>query len=170
MAFVYRYINIQEKSIVYIGRTFGDANDCPITKRHKQHKHAKWYKESLILQYSKVGSLADADILETILIYQCDSPQLANKQKRWGKPMFQIDPSTICWTTWLCDGCEQEKFDIHEKIRTAVNIQLDWLEFKNAKTSDVAKRINDILVTEMEEYERRKKYKGFCLEGEHFNS
>ena len=47
MAYVYRYINLEAKEVVYIGKVTKDhdVGFDPLLNRHRQHRGEKWYKE-----------------------------------------------------------------------------------------------------------------------------
>ena len=99
MAYVYRYINLEKKEVVYIGKVTKeqDIGFDPLLNRHRQHRGEQWYKEigddNLLLQYFEC-SHTDADILETWLInYYCETGQLINISKtNWGKSNMDLYP------------------------------------------------------------------------------
>lgn len=99
MAYVYRYINLKAKEVVYIGKVTKDhdVGFDPLLNRHRQHRGEDWYKEigdeNLLLQYFEC-SHTDADILETWLInYYCPTGQLVNISKmNWGKSNIDLYP------------------------------------------------------------------------------
>ena len=104
MAYVYRYIDMNKRECVYVGKVMGDADIFfdPLERRHKQHSYDAWYKEiggeNLLLQFIHVPTHADADILETYFISQYeDTGQLKNKAKvGWGKSGVVLT-NTLKW-------------------------------------------------------------------------
>lgn len=132
MAYVYRYINLDAREVVYIGKVKGDEFENLI-RRHKQHKREDWYKENknnIIMQYAEVPTAADADILETIEIaYYADTNQLINKDKTsWGSPQLFLDGAGILESRWRTYGCtlHGEKCLIEEIKRDLIRCVDEW--------------------------------------------
>ena len=131
MCYVYRYIDINRKEVVYIGKVTKDPDIGydPLLNRHKQHKNDEWYKnigsDYLVMQYIELENQCDADILETYLISIYDGTgQLANKAKTgWGKSKLFISNrrnSLIEWRPFACS--ENKTYDaIMKELSVAVN-------------------------------------------------
>ena len=109
MPYIYRYIDIENEEVVYIGKVQGvnDMWNNPLKKRHNQHKHDEWYKQignkNLIMQYIELNNHADADILETWLISKyANTGQLKNKAKtRWGESNLELSDEVFGkWKTY----------------------------------------------------------------------
>lgn len=97
MPYVYRYIDIKQMEVVYIGKVSGFSLDN-LGSRHAAHQREQWYKDmgsaNVLLQYIETESHADADILETYLISRyAHTGQLFNKAKAdWGKSSINWFP------------------------------------------------------------------------------
>ena len=124
MAYVYRYINLESREVIYIGKVKGTRDNwCdPLRARHEQHMREDWYKENaenIIMQFIEIESHADADILETWLISKYGTGQLLNKAKTgWGESRIDLWAQTVGhWRTYQ-KGCSQSM----EAINEAANI------------------------------------------------
>lgn len=145
MAYVYRYIDMNKRECVYIGKVMGDADIYvnPLERRHEQHKRDDWYKEigdeNLLLQFTRVPTHADADILETYLISQYeDTGQLKNKAKvGWGKSC--VVSTIIKWENYL--PYDQLDSWICDKLHSVARIISKSFEFQSL--NDAEKRSID---------------------------
>lgn len=96
MPYVYRYIDLDKREVVYIGKVTKDKDfgTDPLLVRHKQHTREEWYKgaeQNIVMQFMEVDSNTDADIFETWLINYYDTGQLKNKGKTgWGKSALDL--------------------------------------------------------------------------------
>ena len=127
MAFIYRYIELEAQEVVYIGKVkSGNHKDMyPLQRRHEQHKRAPWYKknaDNLVMQFIETKSHADADILETWLISQYATGQLANISKTgWGASEFDLWPVIFGrWRTYQ-RGCQQNEDALYETAKILYN-------------------------------------------------
>jgi len=135
MAYIYRYINLEKKEVVYIGKvTKEPALGCdPLLNRHRQHRGEAWYKEigdeNLLLQYIEC-SHTDADILETWLInYYCSTGQLVNISKmNWGESSMDLYP--VFGGRWRNYGQNRRynENEVHRLLLPLVDSLMRWSE------------------------------------------
>ena len=132
MPFVYRYIDIEAREVVYVGKVAkGGADNCtPLDVRHRQHTYEEWYKGNacnLVMQYMEVDTVADADILETWLISQYGPDQLVNISKsRWGKSRIVLwSIVTGRWKTYRKYDMDNAAIDALHKCIEMVSYDAD---------------------------------------------
>ena len=181
MPYVYRYIDMNRKEVVYVGKvtTYYDmdatcVNDG-LVKRHAQHQREDWYKsigdENLLLQYIQLKSHVDADIAETWLISYYDTGQLFNKSKTgWGACTWDLYPHLFGkWKNFRQNSYKNGKeirdqtdaiIDLFIKAtdgcRHDVNNSLEWLCKKIKDIEKDMRKAESISRFDMQEdYKRR---------------
>lgn len=159
MPYVYRYIDMNKHECVYVGKVKGDPDVYvdPLARRHDQHKREDWYleigDENLLMQYIRVPTHADADILETYFISAYEGTgQLKNKAKTgWGKATVSVWKPDIAWNNYLTRDREQKTWLEDRFLAIARAIKSDsadfWERRQNSIEDYAIREIRDIFTT-----------------------
>ena len=102
MPYVYRYIDLNDGVVKYIGIIKADTN---FPTRFKSHFSDEWHKTSYWkIEYITVETIADAEILEGHFIWFYKTGKYYNKAKTaWGRCSFVPDPDKFVWLIYTIE-------------------------------------------------------------------
>jgi len=128
MSYVYRYVNAMNEECIYVGKVSGSDMNA-LRSRHGQHKKDIWYEraggeKNVFMEYIKLRTPADADIMETALIAfynaHCES-QLANKSKCWGsQSVVDLSKYDDKWTVYGATFRTPQLEEMQEAVKNAM--------------------------------------------------
>ena len=116
MPYVYKYTDLQDGTVKYVGIIRTDSN---FPMRFIQHKSDRWHKTSYWhIEYFEVETITDAEAIEGHLIWLYGTGEYYNKAKTtWGKCTF-IPEADLLWSTYI----KEDASEMEERSRQLAQI------------------------------------------------
>lgn len=101
---VYRYIDINDEQIKYIGI----CNNGKLPERHRSHMSDDWFRSGeYVCEYIKFHNRTETEAMESHLISVYGTDKFYNKAKAgWGEASFIDTPLEVDWTLAPWYDCE----------------------------------------------------------------
>lgn len=155
MPYIYKYKDKNDDLIKYVGIIKSDSN---FPKRFIQHKSDDWYKSGeWEIQYAKVPTRTDAEMLEAHLIEKYGTAEFYNKAKKgWGECTF--NPDAELYLNWeKYDGEAFNKSFMSElyEIKAEINCHEDMVIHLANKARKIMKDIKRVQSASIREWFRQ---------------
>ena len=147
MAKIYRYIDMRDNFIKYVGIVYGENRT--LEQRHKEHlKKDIWCDENFKVQYLDVpiNSRSEAEALEAHFISLYQTGSWYNKSKsNWGQSSFVPKFNERDWQNFYYSLTQQDLENINNKRNHLINKNIDNYSINNENIKYIIDRLDSFI-------------------------
>lgn len=147
MAKIYRYIDMRDNFIKYVGIVYGENRT--LEQRHKEHlKKDIWCDENFKVQYLDVpiNSRSEAEALEAHFISLYQTGSWYNKSKsNWGQSSFVPKFNERDWQNFYYSLTQQDLENINNKRNHLINKNIDNSAINDENVKYISDKLDQLI-------------------------